>query len=199
MSHRFFLSLVSATLVVTGLAATTLAQQGKSEDQPSLPRDDCQAPTLITEESRPVETISIDIHRTDGDRQPKDCSGDLFSPSPHAPGAAIGRCAACERQFQWVASGLYHQPLYFEQVPLEYYGQSCHPCLQPWVSGAHFFGSFLVMPYKIGVDHPHSCVYELGYYRPGTCAPCVRQRLPFEWDASALEAGSWLALIFVLP
>ena len=42
---------------------------------------------------------------------------------------------------------------------------------QPVVSGVHFFGTLPILPYKMGVEQPWECMYALGYYEPGSCAP----------------------------
>ncbi|QDT00534.1 hypothetical protein [Adhaeretor mobilis] len=85
--------------------------------------------------------------------------------------------------YMWKASGTCHKPLYFEQVQLERYGHSWGPYLQPIMSGAHFFGSVAVLPYKMGIRTPNECVYTLGYYRPGSCAPYMIDPVPFTWRA----------------
>jgi hypothetical protein len=46
-----------------------------------------------------------------------------------------------------------NRPLYFEQRATERNGQSWGPA-QPIVSGAQFFGTVLVMPYKMGAQPP---------------------------------------------
>jgi hypothetical protein len=100
-------------------------------------------------------------------------------------------------EFSWAPAELAHQPLYFDDQPLERYGQSVCPLLQPVLSGAHFFLVFPVVPYKIGIDRTHDPVHTLGHYRMGTAAPCIRQRLPFELDAALFEAGAWLGAGFI--
>jgi len=133
--------------------------------------------------------------RSDASR-PADCSDGLFLDA--RPGIAR---SASVTQFNWQATNFFHRPLYFDDTPLERYGQTKHPLIQPVVSGARFFGTFPILPYKMGTDRTGDCVSTLGYYRPGSCAPCVRERLIPAWeaDASLLEAGVALALIFALP
>ena len=41
--------------------------------------------------------------------------------------------------FAWKASSLCHKPLYFEDVELERYGQTCSPLFQPIISAAKFY------------------------------------------------------------
>jgi hypothetical protein len=106
--------------------------------------------------------------------------------------------------YTWKASGLCHKPLYFEQVGVERYGHTfggplLSPILQPAVSTAHFFGSALILPYKVGVELPWECVYSLGYYRPGNCAPYSIGPIPLSARGAALEAGVAVGLIFLIP
>lgn len=101
--------------------------------------------------------------------------------------------------FMWKASGLCHKPLYFEQVQLERYGHSWGPYVQPIISGAHFFATFPVLPYKMGIQAPNECVYTLGYYRPGNCAPYMIDAVPFTWRAAAFEAGAWVGGAAAIP
>jgi hypothetical protein len=101
--------------------------------------------------------------------------------------------------YMWKASGLCHKPLYFEQVQLERYGHSWPPVVQPLLSGAHFFGTLPILPYKMGITTPNECIYTLGYYRPGSCAPYMIEAVPFTWRAAAFEAGAWTGGSFIFP
>jgi hypothetical protein len=91
---------------------------------------------------------------------------------------------------QWAASGLCHKPLYFEQVQLERYGHEIGPVLQPLVSTAHFFGTIPLLPYKMGIHPPFECQYELGYYRPGSCAPYMIPPIPWSLRGAAAQAAA---------
>lgn len=77
----------------------------------------------------------------------------------------------CDTTYTWKASGLCHKPLYFEQPRVERYGHAVPAPFQPLVSGAHFFVTVPLLPYKMILEPPLECVYTLGYYRPGSCAP----------------------------
>ena len=101
--------------------------------------------------------------------------------------------------YTWKASGLCHKPLYFEQSHMERYGHSWGPVLDPVVSGAHFFASVPMLPYKMGLEPPHECIYPLGHYRPGSCAPRYIEPFPFSIRAAALEAGAITGLSFAVP
>lgn len=80
------------------------------------------------------------------------------------------------RMFCWAAPDIRYQPLYFEDVPLERYGQTKSTPVQTVKSAAHFFTSIALLPYHMRHDHPGSCDYPLGFCRPGDCAPCTIQR-----------------------
>jgi len=101
--------------------------------------------------------------------------------------------------YMWKAAGLCHKPLYFEQVQLERYGHSWGPYTQPIMSGIHFFGTLPILPYKMGLRTPNECVYTLGYYRPGNCAPYLVGGFPFTWRAAAFEAGAATGMSFIFP
>jgi hypothetical protein len=139
-----------------------------------------------------IDDISLDI-RVEGDPGedfPFECGlGDqLFE----------GRSWS-EITYMWKASGLCHKPLYFEQVQLERYGHSWGPYVQPIMSGAHFFASVPILPYKMGIQTPQECVYTLGHYRPGNCAPYMIEAFPFTWRAAIFQAGAATAIPFIVP
>ncbi len=104
-----------------------------------------------------------------------------------------------EITYTWKASALCHKPLYFEQVQLERYGHSWPRCVQPIMSGAHFFGSVAILPYKMGIETPTECIYALGHYRPGSCAPYYIEAFPFTWRAAAFQTGAITGIHFALP
>jgi hypothetical protein len=101
--------------------------------------------------------------------------------------------------YRWTASKLYHKPLYFEEIDLERYGHSWGPCLQPLVSGAHFFTRLPVLPYCMGYTPPCECQYALGYYRPGNCAPYLVPAVPISTRAGLWQAGAAVGAAFIVP
>ena len=84
---------------------------------------------------------------------------------------------------KWVNPGFTHQPLYFEDVMLERHGHERFPALQPLVSGARFFGSIPLFAYQWTLQGPLEERSTLGNYRPGSAAPLLRQRLPYDRTA----------------
>ena len=139
-----------------------------------------------------IKDISLDIRQqgTAGVDFPFECEGRRppFQPRNWSPVT-----------YMWKASGLCSKPLYFEQVQLERYGHDWGPVLQPFVSGAHFFGTIPILPYKMGLQTPNECDYSLGYYRPGSCAPYMIEPLGFTWRAAAFQAGAVTGAAFAIP
>jgi len=101
--------------------------------------------------------------------------------------------------YMWKASALCHKPLYFEQVQVERYGHSWGPALQPIMSGAHFFATIPILPYKMGIETPNECIYTLGHYRPGDCAPYMIEAFPFTWRAAAFQTGFVTGAAVIVP
>jgi len=101
--------------------------------------------------------------------------------------------------YTWKASGVCHKPLYFEDVQLERYGHSWNPVVQPFMSAAHFFVSVPLLPYHMGLQPPNECVYTLGYYRPGNCAPYMIEAFPISLRAALIEAGAIVGGIIAIP
>jgi hypothetical protein len=155
--------------------------------------DPCQAlenDTLF----RPLKDIKTGIPR-DGKRLPPDCTVgySVGTVSGNQPRAKV------ITPFSWQATDFFHWPLYFDDQPLERYGQTKHPMLQPAVSGAKFFLTLPILPYKMGVDRPHDCISTLGHQPPGSCVPCIKQTIPLEADAAFFEAAAAVGLVLLLP
>lgn len=104
-----------------------------------------------------------------------------------------------ETTFMWKASALCHKPLYFEDVQLERYGHSWGPVVQPVISGAEFFATVPILPYKMGVELPWECVYPLGYYRPGDCAPYMIPPVPVSVRGAVFQGAATVGGILLIP
>ena len=87
----------------------------------------------------------------------------------------------------WKASNLCHKPLYFENIQLERYGHSRGPVAQPIHSTLHFFTRLIALPYMTGICPPNECEYALGYYRPGNCAPWLKEPVPISLEGIRRE------------
>ena len=140
----------------------------------------------------PLPKIDLDIRvgGRAGSDYPCECrlEGETFQPR---------RFAAT--MFTWKAAGYCHKPLYFEDWSLERYGHSHGFVADSFTSAAHFFTTLPVLPYKMGVELPWECVYPLGYYRPGSCAPWTIPAVPISARGFAVEAATITGLVFLLP
>jgi hypothetical protein len=147
--------------------------------------DKCPSPKDL----KPINELTVDIKAEDG-FFPKECS---LGEETYQP-----RAWACTT-YTWKASGLCHNPLYFADVQLERYGHSWGPFLQPVISGGHFFLNVPILPYKMGINPPGECVYTLGYYRPGNCAPYMLDPIPLSVRGALYEAGVWVGGVLLIP
>jgi hypothetical protein len=130
-----------------------------------------------------------------GDSMPRDCWAEAaYAKRPYDDRLTWGRTT-----FMWKATALCHKPAYFEDEALERYGHAWGPWLQPLVSGGHFFLTLPIMPYIMGLYPPNECIYTLGYYRPGNCAPYAIDPLPLSIRAALLEGGVWTGMVFLIP
>lgn len=101
--------------------------------------------------------------------------------------------------FTWKASSLCYKPLYFEDVQLERHGHYCHPLLVPFTSRARFWLTIPVLPYLMGVYPPNECIYDLGHYRPGDCAPNMLQPIPISLRGGLIQAGAVVGAAAIIP
>jgi hypothetical protein len=102
-------------------------------------------------------------------------------------------------EHHWSATCMRHRPLYFEEINAERYGYTASYCLQPVISAARFFGTIPALPYKMVVQRPRDCIYTLGHYRPGNCAPRRWHRLPWKLTAGVVEIGFIAGMILIIP
>ncbi|MBN2023148.1 MAG: hypothetical protein JW809_10180 [Pirellulales bacterium] len=151
----------------------------------SLDPDECPP----NNQFKSISELTHDIRPAAGEL-PRDCPMAHQPYTPRAWGATT---------FTWKASGLCHKPLYFEDVQLERYGHSWGPYLQPIISKGHFFLTVPALPYLMGVNPPNECMYTLGYYRPGSCAPYMLDPLPISVRGALWEAAAWTGGAFLVP
>jgi hypothetical protein len=165
---------------------------------PSEPGSHAAPSTLIANDGlRPLTQVTLDIQPLPGE-VPPDVAAHKFAQAGQIP-QPMGACRPWQPSvFWWEAPAFCHQPLYFEEINLERYGYSCGVA-QPFVSAAHFFGTVPAMPYLMTVDKPRECVYTLGHYLPGSCAPYHTYCPPPSLKAGLAEAAVITGLIFVLP
>lgn len=165
-------------------ATESMLEEYYSSRQNAL-QETCPSPKDL----KHIADLSTNITPSEGEL-PKECplGNDIFKPRHFAP-----------ITYTWTASGLCHKPLYFEDVQLERYGHMAGPWLQPFASGAHFFLTVPILPYKMGLELPNECMYTLGYYRPGSCAPYLFDPIPLSLRGALFEAGAWVGGVFCFP
>ncbi len=146
--------------------------------------------------SRRLTEVPLDIRNTAG-TMPEDVSIAAFpdDPVPSVPGPAAGRVEVPIAYSPWT---ICFRPLYFEEVRLERYGDT-HGVLQPAISGAHFFGSVVALPYKMTVRPPRSCECSNGFSRPGDCPLSGYGRHELRFDAALVEAAVVAGIAVALP
>lgn len=191
LAGRFLLSLA---LAVGGAGLARGQEEPPAAPLPEQVDDEPESPRTAL--FRPLSQVKIRLKAT-GDRLPEDDSDQLFAQECVSPGGSArpwARTRVC-----WSAPEIWHRPLYFDDQVAERYGQSPCPLFQPGLSAAHFFGTFAILPYKMGVDGVNDCISTLGMYRPGSPTPCVGRRLPWEPRGALYEAGAITGLFFLLP
>ncbi len=153
---------------------------------------------IFGDDFKPIGQVSAVIKPAAGDL-PTDFAGPKFAVAGemmHLPGETRPWALQC---FHWTAPNSNHKPLYFEDVNLERHGYTYGRLLQPYLSGAKFFSTFAILPYKMALDGPCQNIYTLGHYRPGSCAPYERYTVPFELYPTLVEAGAITALFVIFP
>jgi hypothetical protein len=157
---------------------------------PQLPREKPPVPCPDLG-LKSIREISHDIRPTTTEELPEECS---LSYEDYQ-GRHFGQTC-----YQWKASALSTKGAYFEDVQLERYGHTkiC-PALQPIVSGARFFTTIAILPYKMGVTPPKECVYTLGHYGAGDCAPYMVEPFPLSLRGAAFQAGAVTGAALALP
>jgi hypothetical protein len=168
---------------------SAISQQAMAREGCARDEKDCRD-SLAQLKRSVIDTIDLNIDITGAEGTDFPCECKLGNE------AFAGRCWE-PTTFAWKASGLCHKPLYFEDVQLERYGHSWNPVLEPFLSGAHFFTSVALLPYKMGLNPPNECMYALGYYRPGSCAPYLIDPIPLSIRGAMLEAGAVTGGVFL--
>jgi hypothetical protein len=163
---------------------TQTLEEALAAQNPDL-REGC----LTVKDLKKISQLTTNISPSPGE-MPQNCpwGGEPFQPRCWSP-----------VMFTWTASALCHHPLYFEDVQVERYGHALGPWLQPFASATLFYLTLPILPYKMGLELPNECMYTLGYYRPGDCAPYMLDPLPLSVRAGLFEAGAWVGGAAAIP
>jgi hypothetical protein len=152
-------------------------------------REDVEDPCPSSNETTPLSKINLNPRHSAG-KLPREC--------PLGSAEFSGRNWG-PITYTWTASALCHKPLVFEEPQLERYGHALRPVVQPFASAAHFFVCVPAIPYILGIEPWNECVYTLGYYRPGSCAPYTIDPLPISLRAVLAEATVVTGIAIAMP
>lgn len=146
--------------------------------------------TLPAWESTAEEQVQLSNYATDRVVEPTNVRSTIGTDGVESPWGP--------QAFVWTAPGVSHNPLYFEEINLERYGHSAG-WRQPITSGAHFFGTLAILPYKLGAYPRCENLYVLGHHRPGSCNPHQIQWVPFSWRGLLYQGGATVGGAYYLP
>ena len=99
----------------------------------------------------------------------------------------------------WQPSLVTHYPLYFEDAMLERHGHVRWGHLQSFASGVKFFSTLPMLPYLRTLRPKHDCIYQVGHYRAGSCAPVLKDHLPYDKHAAVVEGLSLAGFFWAMP
>ncbi len=145
---------------------------------PATKVDPNDAPELIAIPA--LKTPNIDVSMIGNKVLPKDMVANRLPPTVPMPNGALRGYDLYLINKQFEPSAICHKPLYFSDTMLERHGHQRFPCVQPLASGVRFFGTLPIMPYLMTLHPPGEDIYNLGHYRPGTAAPCLIERPPYD-------------------
>lgn len=160
------------------------AVEAKLEETPSIPRS--KEPLRV----KSLQTPNTSIAGIGTGTTPEDATeGRLPSPMPlpFGPDREAGWSVKIKH---WVAPAYCHQPTYYEDVMLEHHGHERCPPMQPLLSGARFYTGVFFTPYLAYMRPPLKDIPNTGNYRPGSCAPALRQRAPYDSGAIKFQAAA---------
>lgn len=146
---------------------------------------------------KPIGAVGLNIAPPSGDL-PENVAAPYIAEAGEYTDRSNLESAGWSYAYYWQASAFCHGPLYFEEVNLERYGYNCG-LLQPAASAAHFFCTLPMLPYKMTVNPPGTCIYTLGHARPGSYTPFQIQRPPLRWDAAVVQGAVVTGLVFLIP
>ncbi len=165
-------------LAAASAAWGQISESGSTENNVVTPAPD-QEPTQPDRVWPPKRIADIDVDPRDAsERKPPDKSATVIdSASPlHWYNASYAY-----QVFHWTAPNILYQPLYFEDVALERYGQERWGHFDVTRSAVLFYGNALALPHNAWKMPPHSCDTPLGFARPGSPAPATRHHLLYRW------------------
>jgi len=147
-----------------------------------------------------IAALTIDTGEIGNGSTPKEFRSDADTPQTDLPESGYVRDQQwTSSQYQFTAANTFSNPRYFEDRMLERHGYERFPYLQPFLSGARFFGTIPMLPYLMTIQNPCECESQLGYFRPGSCVAPYIQRPPYQRDAVLVEGAAIAGGIIAIP
>lgn len=152
---------------------------------PSLGNQDSLTPLQNRDLSTDVKAVNISLSGLGTGLVPESPIESSKEPVGLPNGMARGAMFQC---VHWRPATICHFPLYFEDAMLERHGQVRYGRLQSFASGAKFFTTIALLPYLKTLQPSCTSRYALGHYRPGSCAPVLKDHVPYDRHAVAVES-----------
>jgi hypothetical protein len=178
----------SGVSVAFGSGAIPVQQGSETLQEPNSPVVGVQTSPMQNGEKEPIvlpplPTRNISVADIGTGKLPDDLVQGRLPPIQSLPYGPDRQYGLVSIQKNWTAPVFCHQPLYFEDTMLERHGHERFPKLTPMLSGVRFFTGVATLPYQAYlyrplVDHPNT-----GHYRPGSAAPGIRERAPYDKGA----------------
>ncbi len=171
------------------------ADEKKSTDEKGGASSDSLKPITIA----PLKIPNIAVASVGNGSTPKDTIQGRLPPSRMMPTGASREYGLYSIDKQFAPSAICHKPLYFQDTMLERHGHQRFPNVQPLASGVRFFGTIPIMPYLMTLHPPGEDIYNLGHYRPGSGAPCLMERPPYDQRAIRVQALTTAGVLVAAP
>jgi predicted small lipoprotein YifL len=174
----------TATVQASPAEGTTAAIEANSTPARPTPNSGPAAPVGGKERSLPeLRAPDLSTTKVGTGKTPKD-EARSTAPQPEAlPWGPTRDVPPVPSTKFWAPTAICHNPLYFEDAMLERHGHERFPCVQPFASGVRFVATAVTLPYLITLHPPCEDVYALGHWRPGSQAPCLVERAPYDHHA----------------
>jgi len=156
----------------------------KIVEPPSVPRS--KEPLRV----KALQTPNTSIAGIGTETTPEDATEGRLPPPVPLPFGPDREAGWSVKTKNWVAPAYCHQPTYYEDVMLEHHGHERCPPMQPILSGARFYSGIFFTPYLAYMRPPLKDIPNTGHYRPGSCAPAIRQRAPYDPGAVKFQAAA---------
>jgi hypothetical protein len=156
----------------------------KIVEPPSVPRS--KEPLRV----KALQTPNTSLAGIGTETTPEDATEGRLPPPVPLPFGPDREAGWSVKTKNWVAPAYCHQPTYYEDVMLEHHGHERCPPMQPILSGARFYSGIFFTPYLAYMRPPLKDIPNTGHYRPGSCAPAIRQRAPYDPGALKFQAAA---------